>query len=276
MTNSKELFHDLLNKITLPNREEAQAILYYLLENKLGLTRTEVLAGKSVEVEPTQLNIFLSRINAHEPIQYITGVAWFRNRKFEVNSSVLIPRPETEILVQTVVDEKISQPEILDVGTGSGCIAISLALEISNARIWAIDISEAALKTAEENAQQLNASVNFVKSDFLSGEMDLENLDFIVSNPPYVQESEKKSMEQNVLEYEPHLALFVSDNDPLIFYRTLARRGKNLLKASGMVMAEINPLLAKETHQLFCEAGYRYVQLLHDLEGKYRIIKATL
>lgn len=275
MTNSKELFQELLNKINLPDREEAAAILYYLLEAKSGLTRSDILINKVVEVASNQFEDEISRINTHEPIQYIAGYSWFRNQKFTVNPSVLIPRPETELLVQEIIDQQKSKPAILDVGTGSGCIAISLALEIPGSKITALDNSERAIAIAKENARTLGAKVDFLQADFLKNEISLSGLDFLVSNPPYIREGEMESMEANVLNFEPHLALFVSNENPLIFYEALAIQGKKLLKPRGKILAEINSWLGKETLELFQQHGYQDVKLILDLEGKNRIVVAS-
>jgi len=274
MTNSKELFQELLNKINPPDREEAAAMIYYLLEAKLGLTRSDIFMNKRIEVSPHPFENELARIHAHEPIQYIAGYAWFRDRKFIVNPSVLIPRPETELLVQKVIDEKRNNPTILDLGTGSGCIAISLALEISDAKVIALDISEKAIATAKENAKTLGAKVDFVRADFLKGDIGIFDLDFLVSNPPYIREEEKQNMEATVLSYEPHLALFVSNHNPLVFYQALAIQGKKILKTGGKMIVEINSQLGKETAELFQQHGYQNVKLIHDLEGKERIVSA--
>lgn len=275
MTNSKELFKELLNKIKLTDREEAAAILYHLLDAKCGVSRAEILIGKTLKENLSFFENDIQRINQHEPIQYITQTAWFRNRKFKVTDAVLIPRPETEALVDLIVDEKKDKPSILDVGTGSGCIAISLALEVPNAKVVALDVSQEALLIAKENAKLLQANVQFIQADFLSEALTLPEIDFLVSNPPYVMQKEKESMHPNVLNFEPHQALFVEDHDPLIFYKALAEKGQKALKKEGKVFAEINPLLASETKLVFETFGYRDTTLIRDLEGKDRFVVAT-
>jgi release factor glutamine methyltransferase len=275
MTNSKELFQEVVNKITMEDRSEAVVIAYHLLEEKLGITRNDILLGKATLASIEKLSDEINRINSHEPIQYITGTAWFRNRRFKVNPSVLIPRPETELLVDEVINHKVKPTTILDVGTGSGCIAISLALEIPDSNIFAIDVSEQALAVAKENTLLLKAQVKFTQADFLKDDLKIPELDFLVSNPPYVMNAEKQEMNSNVLNHEPHLALFVPDSNPLLFYKALAEKGKSLLKQNGKVIAEINPLLAKETKQLFEQINYKNVNLIKDLEGKDRIVIAT-
>lgn len=275
MANSNKLFQELLNKITLTDRDEAEAILFYLLEARMGLTREEILGSKQIN-GAFDFALDINRINAHEPVQYIAGYAWFCNRKFEVNSSVLIPRPETEGLVYEILKDKMKSPTLLDVGTGSGCIAITLALEVDGANVYALDKSEMALVVAKNNAKRLDAEIHFLHSDFLKEQTMLgAKFDLVVSNPPYVIELEKQQMESTVLSYEPHMALFVPDENPLLFYNSLAEKGKVLLKRGGKVMAEINAQLSNEVKLLFENEGYREVILVKDMEGKNRIVSAT-
>jgi release factor glutamine methyltransferase len=276
MTNSKELFQEIVNKITLTDRAEVEAIVLYLLEVRLGVQREEVLFGKLQITNAPDFRLDIIRINSYEPIQYIAGYAWFCSRKFEVNGSVLIPRPETEELVFEVLKNTMKAPNILDVGTGSGCIAITLALEVAGATIYALDKSEAALVVAKQNAKELGATVHFLHSDFIEEQPGTpEKFDFIVSNPPYVRETEKNEMESTVLAYEPHVALFVTDDDPLLFYNALGKRGKNLLRKGGKIITEINAQFGAEVKLLFEGEGYRDVIVVKDLEGKDRIVLAT-
>ncbi len=275
MANSKELFQELLNKITLTDREEAEAILFYLFEARTGLGRDDFFLNKPID-HTEDFTEDIIRINAHEPVQYVTGYAWFYNRKFEVNSSVLIPRPETEELIYEVLKSRLKSPTVLDVGTGSGCIAITLALEGIGATVYALDKSEMALAVAKRNAKKLNAEILFLHADFLKEQtMDGIQFDLIVSNPPYVRELEKQQMEPTVLSYEPHMALFVPDENPLLFYSSLAEKGKAILKREGKIVAEINASLGNEVKLLFESKGYRNVALVKDLEGKNRIVSAT-
>lgn len=278
MTNSKELFNDLLRRITLnEDKGEIQSIIYLILENKFGLSKTDVLSEKKIKtVDPTLLDSIISRLNQDEPIQYILGSANFFGRSFDVNSSVLIPRPETELLVDEIKSftKPIKAPcRILDIGTGSGCIAISLALEIPNSLVTAIDISKDALICANENAVVLGASVNFIELDILNQEL-IDQFDLIVSNPPYISVEEKKSMKQNVLTYEPHLALFAPQNDPLIFYRTIAAKCRKNLTSHGSLWLEVNEHFGEEVRNLLETQGFQNVQILKDLDGKDRMIKA--
>jgi release factor glutamine methyltransferase len=278
MINSKTLFHQLQKKITLAeDQEEIKSILHLLFGKEFGLSRTEILAEKEIKtIDTIALEKQIDQINNHEPIQYILGEADFFVRKFKVNSSVLIPRPETELIVQLVKEEKLNSPIILDLGTGSGCIAISLALEIPSATVHALDISEDALSIAKENAVRLNANVDFIQLDIVNQLPLFKNLDVIVSNPPYVMAKEKITMNKNVLDFEPHLALFVADNDPLKFYKIIAEKGKQLLKPSGIIFVEINYQFGKEVAELFRDHGFEFVEIIKDMEGKDRVIKAVL
>lgn len=277
MTNSKELFHDLLPRLTFTSEAgEKHAALYYLFEHRFGLTRHQIMTNAAVDLDQSILMSDLHRLNRHEPVQYIVETAWFRQQRYSVNSAVLIPRPETELLVQAVIDRYPAGAHVADVGTGSGCIAISLALEIPASTVFALDKSEAALAIAKKNATALGAKVDFRRIDILHEPLPFDNLDVLVSNPPYVRELEKSAIDKNVLTYEPHDALFVPDHDPLIFYRALAIHGKKVLRQGGMLMVEINSALGSETQALFEEHNYRAVKLQKDLEGKDRIIIAMV
>lgn len=278
MTNSKELFNDLLRRITLnEDKGEIQSIIYLILENKFGLSKTDVLSEKKINtVNHTLLDAIISRLNQDEPIQYILGSANFFGRSFGVNSSVLIPRPETELLIDEIkmFTKSIKTPiQILDIGTGSGCIAISLALEIPNSIVTAIDISKDALNCAKHNALALGANINFIELDILNEELT-DQFDLIVSNPPYISVEEKKSMKQNVLAYEPHLALFAPQYDPLIFYRIIAATRKKNLTSKGSLWLEVNEHFGSEVCNLLEAQGFKDLQILKDLDGKDRMIKA--
>lgn len=276
MTNSKELFNDLLSRITLnEDKAEIQSIVYLILENKFGLSKTDILSGKQITNDQS-LDSIIDRINKEEPIQYVLGSAHFFGRSFSVNSSVLIPRPETELLVDAIITftRLATTPvRILDIGTGSGCIAISLALEIPNSMVTAIDISTDALRCAKQNATMLKATVDFKTLDILKEELT-DQYDLIVSNPPYISFEEKKSMKQNVLAYEPHVALFAPLHDPLLFYRTIVSKCKKNLSAHGTVWFEINELFGKEVCELIKRQGFNDVQILKDIEGKNRMVRA--
>ncbi|KAB2866664.1 MAG: peptide chain release factor N(5)-glutamine methyltransferase [Bacteroidales bacterium] len=215
----------------------------------------------------------LDELKKGNPVQYVIGEADFMDMVFEVNPSVLIPRPETEELVHWIVsNNKDNSPKILDIGTGSGCIAISLAKYISNAKVSALDVSEKALSVAKRNAITNSVNVDFKNGDILElSEFDGAPYDIIVSNPPYVRELEKQLMNRNVKDFEPHLALFVSDNDPLLFYRTIAKKSKNWLSPNGQLYFEINEAFGNEIKDMLISIGFRDVEIRKDINGKDRM-----
>jgi len=272
ISNSKAVFKSIKSRLTLQDADEVQAIALAIMEKYYQLTLTDILEEKAIE--EFDLYQIIDRVNKHEPLQYVLGEAYFYGRKFKVNPSVLIPRPETELLISEILQERLDSPRILDIGTGSGCIAVTLKLEIPGAEIYALDISEAALSVAKENSISHNTLVNFIQGNFIA-DFSIAPVDIIVSNPPYVQESEKKAMQANVLKHEPHLALFVSDDDPLLFYRTIAAKSNFLLNPGGKIFAEINEHLGTETANLFKSFGFNDVEIIQDLDNKPRIIKAS-
>jgi release factor glutamine methyltransferase len=287
MNSSKILFNQLVSEITPVYEEnEAKSIIYLLLEHYLNLSKIDIFLDKNIP-QTFDFQEIIRRIKAQEPVQYIIGETEFYGRKFKVTPDTLIPRPETEELVQLTVisyqsdgeplPNNNNKPRILDIGTGSGCIAISLACELPDNQVYAYDISEEALKIAQENAERNGANVIFEKVNILEP-FTIHRLPFtvIVSNPPYVMNSEKAEMERNVLEYEPHLALFVEDNDPLIFYRKIAEfTAKNLI-TKGLCIVEINQAFGLETAELFWNQGFSEVEVIKDMFGKDRIVKAIL
>jgi len=276
MPNSKTLFSELVQQISLnETREEIEAIVYLLLEKKLNITRKDVMLAKEVNSTASEFLPVLERINRHEPIQYILGEAYFFGRTFKVNSSVLIPRPETELLVSKIISGKVVAPRILDVGTGSGCIAITLALQLPDALVHAVDISEDALEVANMNAKMLSARVIFHQQDILTTSPSVGLLDIIVCNPPYITEKEKGTMKPNVTAYEPHLALFVPDHDPFIFYRGLIRLANETLAPGGKIFVEINEQFGLALAQVFTDHGVQEVEVVKDLDGKDRNIIAS-
>ena len=274
--NSKDLFRDLRKRITLLQEvSETDSMLYLILES-IGITHSDVIAQKAVSLtlgETSALNTIIDRINKNEPVQYILGKAHFFGQEFEVNPAVLIPRPETEFLVEEVLKSTSNIPgKILDIGTGSGCIAITLAKNLPQKTVIAFDISDEALQVASKNAKQLGANVTFQHVDILKSEIDFQELEFIVSNPPYVAVSEKHAMNRNVLDHEPHLALFVPENDPLIFYNAIAQKGLSALKSGGRIVVEINERFGKEVWDIFIQAGFTNATVIKDLQNKYRIV----
>jgi release factor glutamine methyltransferase len=280
MTNSKELFNDLVSRVTLPeDKSEIQSIIYLLLEKKLGLNKTDILAEKQITpVSESFFDSIIEQINDHVPIQYLLGEAEFYGRTFRVNPSVLIPRPETELLIYEIKKElstlNTSPARILDIGTGSGCIAITLALTFPQAIVHATDISKEAIRTAQHNAKQLMAPVNFLEHNILTDEIDLGRFDLIISNPPYISEQERATMKKNVLLNEPHLALFAPPQDPLAFYKVLAIKSKTILSPAGSIWVEINEHYGDEVSRLFKEQGYHSVRIIRDLDNKDRIVTA--
>ncbi len=272
MKSLKEIYEKVCAGIWFYSKDEAREIAFLLLQKLWGVTRTDLLVGET-DREAGSLEFYIERINQGEPVQYILGEAWFMNRSFEVNPSVLIPRPETEEMVSRVAS--LSPKTILDLGTGCGCISVTLALEIPEAEVYAIDISDHALTTAENNARTHGARVTFAHANMLDFEnpFGVDAFDLIISNPPYVKENEKPEMRKNVLDFEPHLALFVPDQDPLVFYRHIAEIGSRHLAPRGAIWVEINSHLGAETVATFKASGYSHVRLLKDFFGKERFLE---
>ena len=284
-------YEELWRRLTpLYDAGEAKAIVRLVLDECYGLSWADVLGGKVSELsanDQTELEKIMLRLEKGEPVQYIIGVADFCGRQFHVEPGVLIPRPETEELCRMVIEEReISQKgqsplcEILDIGTGSGCIAITLALELPDAKVTAWDISDDALRIASANAKALGASVTFqhhdaLDSSFFTLHSSLPKWDLIVSNPPYICRKEADGMDKNVLGYEPHEALFVPDDDPLLFYRAIARYATLVLKPNGNLFFEINPLYADDLTQLLGKMLFYNAEILNDQFGKPRFLKAT-
>ncbi|MCL4129235.1 UNVERIFIED_CONTAM: hypothetical protein GTU68_044045 [Idotea baltica] len=254
------------------NIDEKESISYILLEDAHGISKTDIVLNKELELDQELLESQLERLNLHEPLQQIIGFTYFRNRKFKVSKDVLIPRPETEELIDLVKAFQCSKPCIIDIGTGSGCIAISLALEIPEAKVSALDVSQNALSIAAQNAEGLNAKVNFIEADFLN--YDTGRYDIIVSNPPYIKNSERAEMAKNVLDFEPGLALFVENDNPLIFYKAVAQYAKKHLNKDGFICVEINSYLGQETKEVFVNKGFKDAKLIKDFYNKDRFITA--
>ena len=291
-------YEELWHRLTpLYEPGEAKAIVRLLLDECYGLSWADVLGGKVTELsanDQTELKKIMLRLEKGEPIQYIIGVADFCGRQFHVEPGVLIPRPETAELCQLILATEShgqtrniceipchSDTNILDIGTGSGCIAITLALELPDARVTAWDISDEALRIASENAKRLGASVTFEHRDVLSISLTshlsplTSHYDLIVSNPPYICRKEADGMAKNVLDYEPHLALFVPDNDPLLFYRAIAQYATKALKPQGALFFEINPLYVSSLTHLLSTMSCYDIKTLPDQFGKLRFLKAT-
>jgi len=262
--------------------QEVNSFFNLLTECYLGMSRLDFALKPEKELSSIETGKFESaihRLSKHEPIQYIIGETEFFGLKFKVDENVLIPRPETEELVQWILDDigeskNPSNLKILDIGTGSGCIAVSLAKNLSNAEIFALDISEKALKTAGENAGLNKVKVNFIQADILNQEALTGKFDIIVSNPPYVRETEKAEMHRNVLENEPELALYVKDTDPLIFYRKITKLAQAGLQKNGNLYFEINQYLANETEEILQNFDFK-TELKKDIFGNYRMLRGS-
>ncbi|WP_430815778.1 peptide chain release factor N(5)-glutamine methyltransferase [Carboxylicivirga sp. RSCT41] len=254
-------------------RPMAKLLLQHVL--KADNTRLLLMGNELLNtVQLAQLEEYTEQLKQHIPIQYIIGSTEFYGLEFMVNPAVLIPRPETEELMHWIINDNNNGKRLLDIGTGSGCIAISLKANMPRADVSAWDISEAALQTAQNNAIKLEQDVKFKLTDILNHDPGDEKFDVIVSNPPYVRELEKKMMEANVLEHEPETALFVSDNDPLIFYRAIAQLGQKMLNNNGLLYFEINEYLAAEMTSMLIQQGFINIECRKDLNGKDRMMKA--
>jgi release factor glutamine methyltransferase len=261
-------------------KEEINAFFYRICEQHLNYKRIDVSLKSETLITPETFEYFetlISRLLTYEPIQYILGTTSFFGLEFKVDTNVLIPRPETEELVAWILKEAdSSQPlKILDIGTGSGCIAVSLAKHFPNADVYALDVSPAALEMAQYNGQQNGVQLNGIQANVLEWENTELQFDIIVSNPPYVRESEKERMAPNVLEHEPHLALFVENNNPLVFYQAIVALSKQALKKQGLLYFEINEYLGEETKALFSSDDFENVQLKTDIFGKNRMMRAS-
>ena len=257
---------------------EAKAIARMVYEVRYGLTFTDLCIGKDTQLsadDQAELEEIAQRLERHEPIQYVLGKAEFMGEWYDVEPGVLIPRPETEELVRWIV-LKETPATVLDIGTGSGCIAITLAAMYPKATVTAWDISEKALEVARKNAKHLAVNVNFEQVDILANSQQpkANSYDIIVSNPPYICNKEREAMEQNVLDYEPHTALFVPDDDPLLFYRAIAEYGTKALKPDGWLYFEINPLYAEPLRELLSAMSYHDIECKTDQYGKQRFIRA--
>ena len=264
-------YEELWKPLTkLYDAREAKAIARLVLEERFGLTMADVLCGKTGD--DAVLRHIQQRLLQGEPVQYVLGVAEFGGRQFRVAPGVLIPRPETLELCQWVEEER--GITILDIGTGSGCIACTLAAELPEAQVTAWDISEAALSVARENAKRTNVHVSFEQVDALNIPLTPDKWDIIISNPPYICERERAAMERHVLDYEPSLALFVPDDDPLLFYRAIADYARQSLTAGGSLFFEINPLYAEQLQSLLSSMSYHHIEVRDDQYGKPRMIKA--
>lgn len=262
-------------------KTEIDTFFFLLIEEYLDLQRVDIVIKPELVIEKeklTVLNTCTERLIKEEPIQYLVGKTEFYGFPFVVNEHVLIPRPETEELVDWIlsdIKDKNQNLKIVDIGTGSGCISVSLKKHLPNAEVHAIDVSREALKVARQNAASNNVDVLFIEKDILNTSQLDSQYDFIISNPPYVRELEKKEIKNNVLQNEPHLALFVENNDPLIFYNKIAELAKKNLEKNGKLFFEINQYLGEDNIQLLKEKGFQNIELRKDLFGKDRMIKSS-
>jgi release factor glutamine methyltransferase len=271
--------------VLYPEREAGEMVFAYL-EDTLGTKKHTHIVEPEYEVLPEKAEVILkdfNRMATGEPLQYVTEKAWFYGRQFHVTPDVLIPRPETEVLCNTVINRFLADRgcKVLDMCTGSGCIAWTLALEMPGAEVAAVDISDGALRVAstqdfaEEITRSGAQSPQFYKADVLEAPKELAQFDIIVSNPPYVMDKEKALMRTNVLDHEPHLALFVADDDPLLFYRAVAQWATRLLKKGGYGIVEINEALGEQTADVFRQAGFANVSVIKDLSERDRFVEFT-
>ena len=284
----KNIFRSELGNIFPKN--EIDSFFYMLSDTYLHLKKVDIALDPNLNISSSnekEFNSALAKLKKEEPIQYIIGETEFYDLPFKVDKNVLIPRPETEELVKWIIDEVKSQKskvksysgnklKILDIGTGSGCIAISLAKHLPNAKIWALDVSDKALDIAKKNATLNNTEIHFLTQNILTTIQLPKKMDIIVSNPPYVRELEKNEIKNNVLQHEPHLALFVKDKNALIFYDKIADLAKENLNKKGQLYFEINQYLAKETTALLKNKGFKNIELRKDIFGNNRMLKAEI
>lgn len=257
---------------SLYDENEARSIAKRYIQDKLSFSLTQLVLHMDEECSISTFEDDFRKLVDGTPVQHVTGFELFFGRVFKVNSSVLIPRPETEKLVEMIIEKSPRNARILDVGTGSGAIAVSIALNRKDSRVEAMDISEDALAVAESNAENLKAEVHFLKGDALSDFTHLGTYDVIVSNPPYIPLSEKSSMHVNVVEHDPSLALFVDDSDPLVFYRSIAGNALRMLSDGGYLMFEIFHTMGFKMEQMLQNMGFREIIIENDIFGKQRFI----
>jgi release factor glutamine methyltransferase len=282
------------------DEQEIESFFFILTEYLHNLKRVDVALNPNFELSEAEVgkwNAILAQLQQEKPIQHITGEAWFYGLKFEVNENTLIPRPETEELVEWIIEswkleagswksENQKRINVLDIGTGTGCIPITLKTNLPQANVSAIDVSENALEVAKRNAELNKVEVNFIQANILEVE-DVSklqtsisqlptNFDIIVSNPPYVRNLEKQEIKKNVLDYEPHLALFVEDTDALLFYRKIAQLAIENLTPNGLLFFEINQYLGKETVDLLENLGFKNIELKKDMFGNDRMIRCSI
>ena len=256
--------------------QEAKSLVFILLSEGFGISRTDLMMRREVEIDQERLEGWIDRLVQEEPIQHILGKAWFAGLELKVTPDTLIPRPETEELVAWIASKERhrQQPIIVDIGTGSGCIPLALKRRMPQAMAHGLDISDKALAIAWENQQSTGLEAHFYQTDVLAQPLPIDQVDVLVSNPPYVRPSEKSLMSQNVLGHEPHSALFIPEEDPLLFYRRIAALGKSHLVPGGALYFEINEAYGEQALTLLHELGYVATELRKDLQGKDRMVRA--
>ena len=257
---------------------EAKALVRWVLDVRFGMSLTDILCGKVTQLsadDQAELEKIMQRLEKGEPVQYIIGVADFAGRQFQVAPGVLIPRPETAELCEWIISSKkgAQKRRLLDIGTGSGCIAITLAAALPQAQVSAWDISEDALHIAQQNAKALGVQVTFEQHDILNTSLR-DAYDVIVSNPPYIKPSERDGMAKNVLDYEPQIALFAPDDNPIIFYQKIADVAWQNLNNEGLLFFELNPLTAEAVGEYLRQVGFSDIEFRQDTYGKLRFLKA--
>ena len=269
----RQTIHHLRDAVvSLYGEREAEMIARMVVCDRLNYNFSQLIVHYDEECEIEDLNEICAALATARPVQYVLGKAEFCDMEFEVAEGVLIPRPETEELVAKVVSDAKSSMRILDVGTGSGAIAVSVAHNVAGAEVVAVDISDIALNIAAKNAERNGVKVEFVKSDALADLSHLGKFDIIVSNPPYIPQSDIATMDRNVVEYEPHTALFVADDDALCFYRSIAENGAKMLRAGGGLYFEIYEQFGEQIAQMLEQLGYRDTVVVKDIFGKERMV----
>ena len=273
---SQEIFQTIKQSVLARyDANEAASIAFLFIEQYFGLTQSQVLANRQIaQIDFEEFERMLKRLETGEPVQYVIGKSWFYGREFKVNTSTLIPRPETEELVNMIVKREGIDfaGKLLDVGTGSGCIAISLALELPEAKIFAVDVSEDALEIAKANSLSHNANVHFAQLDFLEDAPKHDPYQILVSNPPYIPQNNLEQLQDNVTKHEPHLALFV--DEPLIFYQRIAELAPDIMTAGGRIYVEIHDDFGEEVKECFLENALTKVEVHQDINGKDRMVSA--
>ncbi|MCK5208014.1 MAG: peptide chain release factor N(5)-glutamine methyltransferase [Cyclobacteriaceae bacterium] len=278
---SKNLYNQIVNKLVqIYNENEARQLTKMLLEDVIGISFEKIMIDEEITLDESDKNLLDEKIDLlmkYHPIQYVLGKAYFYGREFIVNPCVLIPRQETEELINEIlIDNKRPNLKILDIGSGSGCIGITLALELENPIVTALDIDESALEVTLQNAKQHEVNMDSILDDILLKDQLPEQYDIIVSNPPYVTEMEKKYLLNNVLDHEPYKALFVPDDNPLLYYKRIVLLAKKYIKPRGKLYFEINENYGPEVAKICEDENFTHIKLVQDINGKDRILKAMI